>query len=1488
MKIKYILTPGKKYKFDLSDPSNLGHQLGFSKYKYREVNLKGVTEIGTPGHDDACVFLELSTSYDQYVIYIYDKVISNYVISDSNTDPNSLAYNPLNYNRKGKTDAFSEFGYIYEFLIVDLTYDRNNVLLDSIQYFEPNIQCLTSNSELLSNEKNGPKYFLQVAGSISIRSEFKINYRLDKQYGLYYGKYKFSFQSIDSSNPFTIINKGKEGIIDISGDEVEVIALHGLGETIDDTSLDGSYNFFHGSFEIDVHGDFGTCAMYSHKYGYNQMENLFVFTSECADDGVIPDDVGREYYGDDKTIEKLLLHTRFRFDLSNNRPLMTFNNNSEDVSYVSGKTYGLDEKNYIIRDIPDTNPLAFINHDCSNIFFYEGDQTKKKRRLGPDGNMYDFYSGAIEVTVSGNFGFMTLYDYYHGYSGGYNLFQYIDQGSGISSRSIDYTDISGTFDIITIDGSGSYMDFSINNTADEVYLTSGASMITGGAYKYGFNIGNYVIMDVSESYPMAFLNHGLEDRFDYDGYEEYEKQIIGPDGHTYSFYYGNINLYVTGDFGQMSFMIYDGSDVKLDISMNGKRKLIYDTSGAIGNAIPHNGKRNYDSQFSYEDICGTFEIVDISTNTMPFYVDVCTNKIYLTSDYTIDDTTKYRLDDGVYTISDISSSYPITFSDLSFSGESLIQAETPDGISYEFYYGDVSLDISGDFGLASFAILKEGGYITLDSSTIPFSVNPDTNNVYFTETVLTNSSVKYKIRNGSYVIQDVSSAYPIAFFHDGSNADLFDYSGEYSVTASYDGFDYSFCYGNISIVISGDYDTMNVVILEDGGFITMDHSMSFGINMNNIYFTDQYIPIGSVKYKMTNGIYSISDVSSSYPIAFLNYGLENEFVFSGDSSYEEMEAPDGNTYTFYYGNISIDIRGDFGTMSFVTFNVKDGTIAYMNGFQKLIYDSVLADPTIFSITNGENKLIYDASDANLATIDFMNGFEKFIYVDLSLSNVGITIPFNSIANNTFEYIENIERGVGQRNYYILVSVNTMVLYYSSNISTYHMSGYDRNGRIDPDEQNPSLTFAQGDRVYFNFHSNANNHIFGIYEYTSPLTNEQVITNNNLNSNDEIKWQPTIIEKSKYYYYRSSNYSDFMFNVIDIISADISLNPAAPNIRDLSDGEIVSPDISAITMTVSSEIMNVDTTKSFHFKRSNTLIGDDYNFSFSGANIDISDSDNNTIITFNTNFEFARNNENILKWDSSYTLVLDDGLLENIYEKTFDDLSLVSFSTEIEVPPILLSIEPSSNQVIQPGGTIELRFSKEVRDPYMDTGIAFEDVSSGNGIPYNDSTNYDVSGSLVTITLPTKEDIEIRSIIDYDSSYELTIPSGAIVGTTFIHFSDVSNLLTNYTFGTETDPRPKIVSYSPENGSTDVGFVDSIELTFNKDISNDIPYSGVQFRINGESQEISNIDVSGQIVTITPVVVFEGDDVYTLIIPNNVFRDFSDNYYTGLFDYEIVA
>jgi hypothetical protein len=151
-------------------------------------------------------------------------------------------------------------------------------------------------------------------------------------------------------------------------------------------------------------------------------------------------------------------------------------------------------------------------------------------------------------------------------------------------------------------------------------------------------------------------------------------------------------------------------------------------------------------------------------------------------------------------------------------------------------------------------------------------------------------------------------------------------------------------------------------------------------------------------------------------------------------------------------------------------------------------------------------------------------------------------------------------------------------------------------------------------------------------------------------------------------------------------------------------------------------------------------------------------------------------------------------------------------------------------------------------------------------------------------LPSKTIIESGSSIEYDSSYQLSIDENAIVGTTFIDASFLS-LLDNYIFRTETDPRPKIVSYSPENGSPNVGFIDTITLTFNEDISDDIAYSGVQFRINGESQDVSNIDVSGQNVTVT-LSSFVDDVSYSLIIPNNVFRDFSNNYFAGLFDYEI--
>jgi len=59
-----------------------------------------------------------------------------------------------------------------------------------------------------------------------------------------------------------------------------------------------------------------------------------------------------------------------------------------------------------------------------------------------------------------------------------------------------------------------------------------------------------------------------------------------------------------------------------------------------------------------------------------------------------------------------------------------------------------------------------------------------------------------------------------------------------------------------------------------------------------------------------------------------------------------------------------------------------------------------------------------------------------------------------------------------QNYYINVRTNTRAVHYSEDYVTYRFAGYDRNGLIDDEDDNPELTFAIGDNIYFTFDDNS--------------------------------------------------------------------------------------------------------------------------------------------------------------------------------------------------------------------------------------------------------------------------------------------------------------------------------------------------------------------------------------------------------------------------------
>jgi hypothetical protein len=102
---------------------------------------------------------------------------------------------------------------------------------------------------------------------------------------------------------------------------------------------------------------------------------------------------------------------------------------------------------------------------------------------------------------------------------------------------------------------------------------------------------------------------------------------------------------------------------------------------------------------------------------------------------------------------------------------------------------------------------------------------------------------------------------------------------------------------------------------------------------------NQYVFNGSYgSYGVVNGTYVLSSVSSSHPIAIINNGKTSEISYTGAVNEGTGTGPDGNTYTFYSGDVTITVSGNFDTVSYYCQNH-----GYMGGKDNLIYVSSVGD-----------------------------------------------------------------------------------------------------------------------------------------------------------------------------------------------------------------------------------------------------------------------------------------------------------------------------------------------------------------------------------------------------------------------------------------------------------------------------------------------------------------------------------------------------------------
>jgi hypothetical protein len=590
-----LFTPGEKYVFDLQDESNLGYVLSLSKHKYEFKDINGLYLIGTPGTPGSFLVYEPDIFADYYQVYLYDKIDKS-------------------------RNSYDDFGYVYDNFVIELNYKSRGNVRSITKYSAIDLKCLLPETIIRPIEYRGSKYIIEPKDFTFVGFGTKDRYSVNRRYGLYYGTYYLLINNLN--NPMTILNKGKEHLIQLRGHESNKTEYYLKGLT-DDGSLDGSYNFYSGNVEIEVYGDFGSMSLYSYLYGYNLMENLFLFSKDCASATTFRKNYENKGNG---AIKCLYPQTTVNFVEINEQPFITFNNNNGNVQYDPTVVYGLYNGQYIIKNISEKHPIAFINQGKESHFHYFGDDTKMYRKIGPDNKVYKYYYNTVIIQVYGDFGKISVYEFYDGYCGGKYLLQYTDiceyESPWRPEKDIltypdneDILEFDNTPNNFNINNILHYADFQVSNVSGnkKIYIDN-SEFIDVSYSKYGLNQGNFVLLNVPQDTPIAFLNKGREDKFKYDGYFPYKTTSVGPDGFLYDFYYGHINVYVTGDFGRMSmYTLNDGF-------LNGRHLFIFNKYASLGLAITNYGINSY------------FPLLTAALNTQEskeFYIDVDVNIVEL-------------------------------------------------------------------------------------------------------------------------------------------------------------------------------------------------------------------------------------------------------------------------------------------------------------------------------------------------------------------------------------------------------------------------------------------------------------------------------------------------------------------------------------------------------------------------------------------------------------------------------------------------------------------------------------------------------------------------------------------------------------------------------------------------------------------------------------------------------------------------------------------
>lgn len=936
-------TPNKIYGFNIGT------------YKFSNVSEEVAFRIANTNILNNDIYIEYNENYTNLIEFTKNDICYNYYYGD--------VY----------VNVTADVSYMDSGIIFDLANNGNFNAEDRWVYSN---ECLTDNNYYLN--------CLDIETDISIvdnKYVFNGNSNNDpnRKFGINIGNY--ILKNVPASHPIAILNHDVSGDVTYSGDiSTGNIDISGI-----------NYTFYTGNVYITVKRDFSSkqqfISIYSQTNGFDAGGgDKLVFSEIC-------DIVGPGYYIE--PVSNTLTYNTFWEKIILN---------GESINDPKQK-YGLFVGTYTITNVPETNAIALLNNGYENKIAYTGTDLKGVKQVNDVS--YNFYYGTItlyvfepfenEVNIFPPSTFFSMYSYEsNDYLGLQNKFVYYDHERLNDYLSLEYTICLNqqTNTKMFQYTEGEVIDGSFNYTFND-------STNYFSYKKYGIHIGKYILKNVPISTPIAILNRDISNVITYVGSSSKKITGVAPDGNSYDYYFGDVEIECIGDFGTVSIAGWNSG------YLGGENLIVFtpqcERDGYVVECLSLESSMNIiDTNFTFNN----------SSNYNPYK--------------------KYGLTVGSYKLTNIPQSQSLTFLNADLSSSVIVEGSpqdlcgtfvVPDGNSYDFFTNEIRITVLKEFdGFLPLYSHTDNSFNNGAELFVFSSLCQNENPKQYFKTCLKNKEEgvnriavdtsdpsfilldaslssyvlnrKYGVYLGNYVF-DVDENFPIAFLNKNKEDKVL-YSGEETKKIRKSGPNgekiYDYYYGRVVLSIFDDFDKISYHIL-DKGYMGGKDSIVYSnycdnvddnkINViscvsrtsplsvrydsnNNVKFVLNNIDafIDNQNYGLHDGVYEITDICENYPIALLNNGNEEFIDYIGDENdiVGNYIASDGNSYPFYKNKIQIYVNGDFSAIEKQSLYFYNSTNPGHYGMQnKIVYTDLCEDTQ-----TPESESIND----NIVLVDF--------------------------------------------------------------------------------------------------------------------------------------------------------------------------------------------------------------------------------------------------------------------------------------------------------------------------------------------------------------------------------------------------------------------------------------------------------------------------------------------------------------------------------------